>query len=94
MVPLITHCRRLSWASTSAGLGVCNRSEGSGCSSPQHQVDNNTGTARDWVLFKFSEAVDITTVRVDPTGAYDTDVTYWTANSSTFNGNLDGLTYT
>jgi hypothetical protein len=65
----------------STGLGSCNRAEGTGsnCSSPdEHQVDN-VG-ADDWVLFVFSAPVDITSVRIDPYGTYDRDVSYWTGN--------------
>ena len=48
----------------STGLGACNRSES--CGDPNHQVDN-VG-ADDFVLFTFSEAVDIATIRIDPYG--------------------------
>ena len=54
----------------STGLGACNRSES--CGSPVHQVDNSG--ADDWVLFTFSEAVDVTSIRIDPYGTYDRDV--------------------
>jgi hypothetical protein len=77
----------------STGLGSCNRSEGTGsnCSSPQeHQVDN-VG-ADDWVLFVFSAPVDITSVRIDPYGNYDRDVSYWTGNV-TGPLNLTGVSY-
>lgn len=61
----------------STGLGVCNRDEGgSNCGSPEHQVSNNDSL--DFVLFQFSSAVDPTTVRIDPYGTYDRDVSYWT----------------
>jgi hypothetical protein len=75
------------------GLGSCNRSEGTGsnCSSPyEHQVDN-VG-ADDWVLFVFSTPVDITSVRIDPYGTYDRDVSYWTGLVTT-PLNLTGVTY-
>lgn len=72
----------------STGLGVCNRSED--CTSPQHQVDN-VGID-DWVLFVFSEPIDITTVRIDPYGTYDRDVSYWTGNVTT-PINLTGVRY-
>lgn len=62
----------------STGLGVCNQSEGLQCGSPAHQVDN-VG-ADDWVLFKFSTPVDPLSVRVDPYGTWDTDVSYWVGN--------------
>lgn len=50
----------------SAGLGVCNATEYSGCGSPQHQVDNIG--AQDFVLFQFSLPVDPTTVTIRPYG--------------------------
>lgn len=62
------------WA---AGLGSCNREE-LPCGSPNHQVDN-VG-ADDWVLFVFSTAVDIASVRIDPYGNYDRDVSYYVGN--------------
>jgi hypothetical protein len=74
----------------STGLGVCNVNEGSGCGSPTHQVDN-VG-ADDWVLFVFSTAVDITSVRIDPYGSYDRDVSYWVGNV-TSPLSLSGVTY-
>ena len=60
------------------GLGVCNRAEGASCGSPDHQVDNRG--ADDWVLFQFSTQVDPLSVRIDPYGAWDTDVSYWVGN--------------
>ncbi len=78
----------------STGLGVCNRDEGgSNCGSPEHQVSNNDSL--DFVLFQFSAAVDPTTVKIDPYGTYDRDVSYWTgtiANALNLNGKtLAGL---
>jgi hypothetical protein len=64
----------------SSGLGVCNVTE-TPCSSPDHQVDN-VGID-DWVLFVFSAPVDITTVRIDPYGTFDRDVSYYVGNVST-----------
>lgn len=67
----------------SAGLGVCNQSSSSSCGNPEHQVDN-VGT-NDWVLFTFSEAIDIQSIIVDPCcdgDARDTDVSYWAGNLS------------
>lgn len=59
----------------STGIGVCNGSEGAGCSSPHHQVDNYRQF--DFVMFQFSETVELGGVRLNPYGSYDTDVTYW-----------------
>lgn len=61
-----------------SGLGVCNESEGSGCGNPSHQVDNYGPD--DWVLFYFSEAVDVTSITIDPYGTWDRDVSYWVGN--------------
>ncbi len=72
------------------GLGVCNRSEGRGCGSPEHQVDN-VG-ARDFILFRFSAAVDPTGVSVNPYGIYDRDASYFVGNSA--NANLTNLVLT
>lgn len=60
------------------GLGVCNQAEGARCGSPEHQVDNRG--ADDWVLFQFSTTVDPLSVRIDPYGTWDTDVSYWVGN--------------
>lgn len=69
----------------STGLGVCNGAEGgSNCGSPQHQVDNVS--QRDYVLFLFSEAVEIDAVRVAPYGRQDTDASYWFGNVATVPG--------
>lgn len=65
----------------STGLGVCNRDEGgSNCGSPEHQVSNNDSL--DFVLFQFSAAVDPLSVRIDPYGTYDRDVSYWTGTTA------------
>jgi hypothetical protein len=61
------------------GLGSCN-SQDSPCASPIHQVDNEG--ADDWLLFLFSEPVDIGTVTVDPHGVWDSDVSYYVGNVS------------
>ncbi len=55
------------------GLGVC--SEGQ-CGSPQHQVDND-GTA-EFVLFLFSEAIDLGEISLNTTSNADTDIEYYT----------------
>lgn len=70
------------------GLGACNTTES--CSDPQHQVDN-VGAA-DWVLFLFSAPVDVSSVRIDPYGTWDRDVSYFLG--STGNPlNLTGVAY-
>jgi hypothetical protein len=67
------------------GLGVC-PSTGS-CSDPGHQVDNTPefiiGPLDEWVLFLFSEPVDLGTLQLNSTNGADTDMTYYT-------GFLDG----
>lgn len=72
----------------STGIGVCNGLEGAGCGSPQHQVDNNRQF--DFIMFQFSEKVDLTGVKINPYGNYDTDVSYWAGNAGT-GLNLAGL---
>ena len=72
----------------SPGLGVCNNTED--CEDPQHQVDN-VG-ADDWVLFLFSAPVDVTSVRIDPSGVYDRDASYFLGNTAN-PLNLNGVTY-
>jgi hypothetical protein len=59
------------------GLGSCNAEEVP-CGDPAHQVDNLG--ADDWLLFLFSEPVDISSVRVDPHGVFDRDVSYYVGN--------------
>jgi hypothetical protein len=72
----------------STGIGVCNGAEGAGCGSPQHQVDNNGQF--DFVMFQFSETVELGGVRLNPYGNRDTDVTYW-AGMADGGANLAGL---
>jgi hypothetical protein len=60
----------------STGVAVCGVPET--CSNPQHQVDN-VGQ-HDFVLLRFSAAIDPLSVRVDPYGTYDRDVSYWVGN--------------
>lgn len=64
-----------------AGLGICARNEGTGCSNPEHQVDNSG--AREYILFRFSQAIDPTQVGIDPYGNYDRDVEYFVGNATT-----------
>lgn len=64
----------------STGLGTCNRSEGRNCGSPSHQVDNSG--ADDFVLFQFDAAVDPLSIRIDPWGNFDRDVSYWVGTVS------------
>jgi hypothetical protein len=81
------------------GLGVCNDAEGNSCGNPPHQVDNNGDSTTDWVLFTFSQAVDISQVKVDPYGDYDADASYATAyisdstQLSNLTSTLAGKTY-
>lgn len=66
----------------STGLGVCNRTEGTSCDSPNHQVDN-VGHY-DFVLFQFSSLVDLTNIVIDPfaPSTADRDVSYWFGTSA------------
>lgn len=75
----------------STGLGVNDRTEGLNSGSPQHQVDN-VGVDN-FVLFIFDEQVEITSVRIDPYGTWDRDVSYWVGNV-TPSLNLTGKSYT
>jgi hypothetical protein len=59
------------------GLGSCNAEEVP-CGDPVHQIDNLG--ADDWLLFLFSEPVDISSVRIDPHGVFDRDVSYYVGN--------------
>lgn len=58
-------------------MGTCNAEEVS-CGDPNHQVDN--AGADDYLLFLFSEPVDISSVRIDPHGVWDRDVSYYVGN--------------
>lgn len=60
------------------GLGVCNRDEQ--CNNSDHRVDNSGRL--DFVLFQFSAAIDPLSVRIDPVGNYDRDVSYWTGTTA------------
>jgi hypothetical protein len=60
----------------STGIAVCGVPET--CSNPQHQVDN-VGQ-HEFVLLRFSAPIDPLSVRVDPYGTYDRDVSYWVGN--------------
>ncbi len=73
----------------STGLGVCNQAET--CGNPSHQVDNSG--RQEYVLFQFSSAVDPLSVRIDPYGTYDRDVSYWTGNVTLPSDLLAGETY-
>ena len=55
------------------GLGVCSEST---CGSPQHQVDND-GSA-EFVLFLFSEPIDLDAIHLNTTSNADTDIEYYT----------------
>ena len=60
----------------STGIAVCGVPET--CTNPYHQVDN-VGE-HEFVLLRFSSLIDPLTVRVDPYGTYDRDVSYWVGN--------------
>lgn len=76
----------------STGLGVCDRSEGTNCGDPAHQVDN-VGPDN-FVLFAFDHLVDPTTIRVDPYNTWDRDVSYWIGTvADPFSLDLTGLAY-
>lgn len=67
-----------------AGIGICNQGEGTGCSSPSHQIDNVGNNGRnDFVLIEFLgggtfDPTGATIRRYSSDNAYkDLDVTYW-----------------
>lgn len=66
------------------GLGICNQGEGTGCSSPSHQIDNVGNNGRnDFVLVEFLgggsfDPTSATIRRYSSNNDYkDLDVTYW-----------------
>ena len=75
----------------STGLGVSDRSEGLNPGNPSHQVDNIGPD--NFVMFSFgANAVDISSINIDPFGIYDRDVSYWVGNVAP-GTNLTGKTY-
>ncbi|WP_367872140.1 hypothetical protein [Luteolibacter sp. Populi] len=74
----------------SNGIGVTNADEKNPFRIPEHQLDNAKGN--EWMLFVFEGPVSDVSIKVDPYGTWDRDVTYYTANLS---GQIDlaGLTY-
>ena len=68
------------------GLGACNKTEGTNCNNPIHQVDNVGDD--DLVLFKFDNAVDFNNIVIDPFGFFDRDVSFWIANITPTESNL------
>lgn len=65
-----------SWGSY--GLGSCNQNEGLNCGSPEHQFDNYLD--HDFALFVLTggaSEVIFNTIKVDPYGTWDRDVTFW-----------------
>lgn len=59
----------------SGGLGVCNQSEGTGCPSGPHAMDN-VGGSTDFLLFRFSGLVDPVSITLGWDGG-DMDASYW-----------------
>jgi hypothetical protein len=70
------------------GLGICNQEEGAGCGDPAHQVDN--AGPQDFMLFTFSHALEGLSIKIDPWGTWDRDVTYY-MGLATLPLNLNGL---
>ena len=75
--PVFAAAELVRW---SPGMGVKNSSEYvSGTSSTPYYVDNQDHY--DFVLFRFSEQVDISSVVVNPSmGTFDLDVSFWLGN--------------
>jgi hypothetical protein len=71
------------------GLGACNKSEGSNCNNPAHQVDNVGDD--DLVMFKFDNTVDFNNIVIDPFGYFDRDVSFWIANVTPGEADLTGF---
>jgi PEP-CTERM motif len=63
----------------STGLGVCNQSEGTGCQSPLHTVDN--AGQLDGVLFSFSERLLLDSAFITA-WASDYDASYWSGTGA------------
>jgi hypothetical protein len=63
------------------GLGVCNASEGTNCSSPSHQVDNSTNGV-DFVFMQLNPAAQINSITVRAYSSTDTDVLYYLGNTA------------
>jgi hypothetical protein len=74
-----------------AGLGVCGTNEGTGCTSPLHQVDN-IDNGYEFVLFKFDTPVDLSTVTLYDYSGSDMDMSYWTSTSFPSFSTLSALT--
>jgi len=74
------------------GLGVCGTLEGTGCGNPLHQVDNTDG-GYEFVLFKFSTPVNLSSVTLLDYQGTDMDMSWWSGNTAPPN-NLTNVTDT
>lgn len=73
------------------GLGVCNTAETtSSCGSPSHTMDNSAG--KDFLLFQFNAGVDPSSVVLRAYSTGDSDLSYWTGNTSASTTLLSGQT--
>jgi hypothetical protein len=86
-------------AYSGAGLGACENQIGYDCTSPNHQIDNgkNGGTVNDYefILIKFSSAVDLTSIQLGNFGGGGADpfnITYYTSTSTAASLALGGTT--
>jgi hypothetical protein len=82
-----------------AGLGACENQVGVDCTSPNHQIDNgkNGGSTDDYefILIKFSSAVDLTSIQLGNFGGGGSDpfnMTYYTSTSTAASLALAGTT--
>jgi hypothetical protein len=77
-----------------SGLGVCNGiSAGeavSNCTDPQHTMDNDG--RYDFILFQFNQAVDPLSLVLTAFATLDSDISYWTGNTSASTTLLSGQT--
>lgn len=71
------------------GLGICNALEGAGCGDPAHQADN--AYQYEFALFLFSAPLELIAITIDPFGAWDRDVTYYTGTNVSSSVNLTGV---
>lgn len=76
------------WGSN--GLGVCNPTEITNCSDPQHTMDNSG--QYDFILFEFNQVVNPVTITVSTYGAGGSDLSFWRGTTSNSTTLLSGQT--
>jgi hypothetical protein len=63
---------------SNTGLGVCDQPDPRRCNGGIQGVDNFG--PHEWILFVFSQPVDLISVNLDPSRTSDTDISYWAGN--------------